>query len=75
MGYGLPRGDVKPLAKELLKSFGNLKAVLDAEVGELSAFPGLGPHTAILIKLAKDLSARYLMEKAGRKDRSPAPPN
>ncbi len=67
LGYGLPRRDVKPLAKDLLASFGTLKAVLDAEVGDLSAFPGLGQHTAILIKLVKDLSARYLMEKARTK--------
>jgi len=62
--YAIPRQDVKPLAKRLLREFGSLKGVVDAEFSELSTVPGIGEHTAILFKLLKELAALYLKQKA-----------
>src|SRR5688500_7158802 len=39
---GNPRGDVKPLAKELIDRFGGFAEVLSATSDDLLSFPGLG---------------------------------
>jgi DNA repair protein RadC len=65
--YAIPRRDVKPLAKELLTQFGSLKGVLDAQSGDLEQIKGIGLHTALLIKLIKDVAALYLKERAKEK--------
>jgi DNA repair protein RadC len=62
--YAIPRGDVKPLAKTLIARFGGLKAVFDAEIAELEGIQGVKCHTAILLKLAKELAGAYLKEQA-----------
>jgi DNA repair protein RadC len=67
LSYAIPRRDVKPLAKGLLKHFGSLKGVMDATQQELENVAGTGRQTAILIKLAKDLGTLYLKEKAKEK--------
>ncbi|MDD5170374.1 MAG: DNA repair protein RadC [Syntrophales bacterium] len=64
LGYAIPQKDVKPLAKDLLTAFGSLKGIMDADIESLSAISGMGTHTAILIKLVKDMSALYLKEQA-----------
>ncbi|MDI6795065.1 MAG: DNA repair protein RadC [bacterium] len=59
--FAIPRRDVKPLAKELLKRFGNnLAALLDAPLEELEAIRGMGPNTAIFIRLLKEVATEYL---------------
>lgn len=65
--YAIPRKDVKSLAKRLLRKFGSLKGVMDASLQDLESVEGVGIHTAILIKLAKDLGTRYLKERATEK--------
>ena len=67
LSYAIPQRDVKPLAKDLLKKFGALKGVMDAEQQELENVTGMGAHSAVLIKLAKELGALYLKEKAKEK--------
>jgi len=62
--YGIPRKDVKEPAKELLKRFGGLKGVLDAGIDELREVRELNAHTAVLVKLVKDIGAVYLLQKA-----------
>ena len=62
--YGIPRKDVKEPAKELLKRFGGLKGVLDAGIDELREMRGLNAHTAVLVKLVKDIGAVNLLQKA-----------
>jgi DNA repair protein RadC len=62
--YAIPRRDVKPLSKELIVKFRDFQGVLDAPVEELAAFPGLGEHSAILLKLARECSDLYLKKKA-----------
>jgi len=66
--YAIPRLDVKPVAKALMKRFGSLNGVLDATQDELEAIRGVGPQSAILIRLVKELFAAYLGERMAGKD-------
>jgi DNA repair protein RadC len=65
--YAIPQKDVKPLAKALLREFGSLKGVMDAELSSLEKVSGIGEGAAILFKLIKELSALYLKQKAREK--------
>ena len=56
--YSIPRIDVKPIAKELLNQFGSMDNVLNANPTQLQKVNGVGPNTAILISLIKDISVR-----------------
>ena len=67
LSFAIPQRDVKPLAKELLKTHSGIKGVLDADMSTLTAMPGIGAHSAVLIKLIKALNTLYLKEKAKEK--------
>ena len=64
LGYGLTRRDTKPLAKELLARFTSLRGVLDARPEALTQVPGVGEHTAVLLKLLPVLAGRYQADRA-----------
>lgn len=53
------RGDTKPLAKTLIKRFGSLSHVLDAEPGALKQVPGMGDAGVGAVKIAA-LAARRM---------------
>jgi DNA repair protein RadC len=63
----ISRKDVKPQAKELLREFGSLKGIVDAEIGDLARISGVGKDSAIVIKFIKELAALYLKQKAKEK--------
>lgn len=60
LSYAIPRRDVKPLAKELLRNFATLKKVIDAPLERLLDVPGVGLHSALLLKLCRELLMLYL---------------
>ena len=62
--FVIPRKDVKPVAKNLLKTFKSFSRVFDAPLEELCAVDGIGENTAILLKLVKDSCGKYLEDKA-----------
>lgn len=64
LSYAIPRGDVKPAAKALLKAFGSIKGVLDADITDLEQIRGVGPVSAVAIKLLKDFCTLYLKQQA-----------
>ena len=66
--YALPRKDVKPLAKDLMRRFGSLKGVLDAGHEALEGVPGIGRHAALLFRLVRDLGSLYLQKRAEEKE-------
>jgi DNA repair protein RadC len=66
--YAVPRKDVKPRAKDLLKRFGSLAGVLDAGQKELEEVSNIGPISSTLIRLVKETCGVYLAEKMKNKD-------
>lgn len=66
--YGIPRRDVKPIAKALIKRFGSFSGVLDASEKELLEVAGMGSISSILIRLVKELCWVYLEEKMRGRD-------
>ncbi|MCX5906242.1 MAG: hypothetical protein NTY64_03395, partial [Deltaproteobacteria bacterium] len=71
--YAIPRKDVKPFAKELIKRFGSLSGVLDASPKELQEVAHIGPISATLIALVKDVCGIYLAEKMKERDALSSP--
>lgn len=67
LSYAIPRGDVKPPAKALLKTFGSIKGVIDADMADLEKVRGIGFASAVALKLFKDLCALYLKQQAMEK--------
>ena len=58
LARSLPRGDIKPLAKQLLIRFGGLAGVLGATVEELKTVAGVGPSAALDLKLLHEATVR-----------------
>ncbi len=58
--YVSPRGDTKPLAKDLINRFHGFNKVLHADAQALLAVPGVGPNTVLLLKTLSALVSRAL---------------
>ncbi len=67
LSFGIPRRDVKPLARLLLERFESISGVLDASHEELRETPGVGEHVATLLKLTRELITFYLEEELQQK--------
>ena len=65
--YAIPRKDVKPLAKMLLEHFQNISGLLHAPMNELLSVPGVGPRTAALILLMRELMIKSLEQDVREK--------
>jgi DNA repair protein RadC len=61
--YSIPRIDTNGIAHELINRFGGLENVLDADMEELLKVPGIGEHSALLLKTVPLLCARYAANK------------
>jgi DNA repair protein RadC len=61
--YSQARKDTKPLAKDLIRIFGSLRGIVEAPVERLKKVEGVGEHSALLFKLVKDASDRYLRDR------------
>lgn len=61
--YTRPRGNTNPLAHELIKHFGSISKVLDAPMEELLECPGVGEHTALLLKMLPPLFSMYMEDR------------
>jgi DNA repair protein RadC len=60
---GSPRKDCKPQAKAAIQRFGGLRGVLSASTEELQQIKGIGPHSAIGIKLVAEVAREFLKQK------------
>lgn len=60
---GTPRRDCKQAAKDALKKFGSLNAVLEADPKELQAINGIGPNNVFGLKLTQTVARRYLADR------------
>jgi|SRR5581483_7509770 len=63
----LPRGDVKPLAKQLLARFGGLGAVLGAPAETLRTVKGVGDGLALELTILHELATRVAREQVVRR--------
>jgi DNA repair protein RadC len=63
----IPRGDVKPLAKQLLARFGSLGGVLGATAADLRTVAGVGEAAALDLKLLHEASLRTAKEQVARR--------
>ncbi|MBW6525309.1 DNA repair protein RadC [Sphingomonas sp. RHCKR7] len=64
LGLSLRRVDTKPLAKELLRRFGSLNALMDADPAVLARVPGLGEVSIAALRVARATAIRLLRERA-----------
>jgi len=68
--YAIPRGDIKPAARELMRAFGCLENVFLASPLELQKIPGIGPAAACFLHLIFEINQRMLLQhfsgKAGK---------
>ena len=66
--YVIPRRDVKPIAKELIRKFGSLGDVVNADVSRITEVNGIKENTAIMFKLIKEAAKRFSWEILSDKD-------
>lgn len=57
--YAIPKKDTNEIAHMLLKKFGGLSKVLDADVNQLSEVKGVGSHSASFIKFLREMITFY----------------
>ena len=62
LSYAIPRKDTKSIAKDLLSKFKTMNGVLDADRKDLEVITSISEHTALFLKLLKDVAILY-MEK------------
>ena len=60
----IPRKDVKPPAKMLLKKFGCLKNVLDASAEDLRQIEGIGSVAPVALRIIRETASLYLQQEA-----------
>ena len=68
LSYAIPRRDVKPLAKQLLRDFGSLAGLMDAPVHRLIDEHGMGLSSALLVRLIREMCAQYLEQRVRKTD-------
>jgi len=56
--------DTKEIGKDLIRTFGSVRGILDATPRELRQIPGIGPASAVMIKVMRALAEYYLEERA-----------
>lgn len=64
--HAIPRKDTKPIAKDLINTFGSLKGVLEADINSLMKRPGVGPSTALYLTMFSRVNS-YISQEHGQK--------
>ncbi len=71
--YCISRRDTKPTAKALLRKFKTLGEVLNADEREIQSVRGIGPRSALLLKLFREVAASYLGARLKKTDSLSSP--
>lgn len=58
-----PRGDVKPIAKELIKRFGNIAKVLNASPADLIQVKGMNESSIAQLRVVQESAERLIKEE------------
>ena len=66
--YAVHRQDVKPAARDLLARFHDIGGLMDARMEDLCQVKGIGPNSALLFTLIRDICSRYLESKTKHTD-------
>jgi DNA repair protein RadC len=61
--YAIPQVDTNPLAHRLIKRFGGLAAVLEADPKDLASVEGMGRNAAVFLSLVPQLTRRYFLDR------------
>ena len=61
--FGTPRRDCKQAARALLKVFGSIRAVFEADEKNLTEVPGVGPNNVTAIKFIYGVAGKYLEQQ------------
>jgi len=59
LSFIIPRVDVKPIAKALLKKYANLRGIIDARPEDLVKIKGMGENSALALRALRDLVCTY----------------
>lgn len=59
----VPRRDTNPLAHKLIKRFGSLSAVLEADPKDLASVEGVGENAAAFLSMIPHVTRRYLHDR------------
>lgn len=57
--YAIPRRDVKPIAKDIVRKFGSLAGAAKASVSQLVEVNGVKENTAVLLKVIQEAARRF----------------
>lgn len=57
--YTIPQKDTNPIAHNLIKEFGSLSGVLDADINDLVKVKGISEYSASFLILLKDVFRKY----------------
>ncbi len=62
--YAIPQKDVNDLSHRLIERFGSFSGVLEADYDDLLGVDGMGPNSALMFCLYRDVIRRYSIDKA-----------
>ncbi len=62
--YCIARKDTNPIAHNLLKRFGSLQRVLEADKNELMRIEGVGEHAAVFLTLIREVGRYYQVQSS-----------
>lgn len=62
----IPRADTNPIAHKLMRRFGSLSAVLEADPKDLTSVEGMGDKAAAFLSLIPKITRRYFHDRVNR---------
>lgn len=62
----IPRGDTNPIAHRLIRRFGSLSAVLEADPKDVAAVEGIGDKAAVFLSMIPQVTRRYFHDRVLR---------
>lgn len=65
--YSIPVKDTNEIAHALIRRYGSLSAVLEADVADLMTIPGIGKNSAVFLSMLPSISRRYFKDRWGDK--------
>ena len=65
--YAIPRKDTNEIAHRLIKKYGSLSGVFEADPKDIADTPGMGLNSAILLSLVPSLARIYFKDRWGIK--------